>query len=85
MEKYDGFLKVEKTRILPLRWIGNACGSIGVRSLLRAFALEDQGNFGYRFTFHCKVWKYLYKPQTWWGTYYQRDIDLLTDSESQDS
>ena len=79
MERSDGFLKnitkVQKTRILPLRWIGNLCGEIASNSLVKAFDLQDQDNFGYRFKFHAKVWKYVDKPYRWWGTYYTVDLD----------
>ena len=79
MENSDGFLKnitkVQKTRILPLRWIGNLCGEVASSSLVKAFDLQDQDNFGYRFKFHCKVWKYVDKPYRWWGTYYTVDLD----------
>ena len=79
MENSDGFLKnitkVQKTRILPLRWIGNLCGEVASNSLVKAFDLQDQDNFGYRFKFHAKVWKYVDKPYRWWGTYYTVDLD----------
>lgn len=65
----DGYIKMQRTKILPLRWIGNACGSIATNSLVKAFDLQGQ-NEGYRFKFHCKVWKYLHKPYILWGTYY---------------
>jgi hypothetical protein len=79
MENSDGFLKnitkVQKTRILPLRWIGNLCGEVASSSLVKAFDLQDQDNFGYRFKFHAKVWKYVDKPYRWWGTYYTVELD----------
>ena len=79
MAKSDGYLKnitkVQKTRILPLRWIGNLCGEVASNSLVKAFDLQDQDNFGYRFKFHAKVWKYVDKPYRWWGTYYTVDLD----------
>jgi hypothetical protein len=84
MAKSDGSLnkitKHQKTRILPLRWIGNICGEFASSSLVKVLDLDEDGDFGYRFKFHSKVWKYLDKPYRWWGTYY-----ILTDSESQDS
>ena len=77
MENSDGFLwkttTIQRTKILPLRWIGNYLGEIASNSLVRAFDLQDQENFGYRFKFRCKVWKYLNKPYEWWGTYYLVD------------
>jgi hypothetical protein len=79
MENSDGFLnkitKHQKTKILPLRWIGNYLGGVASNSLVRAFDLQDQDNFGYRFKFHSKVWHYLNKPYTWWGTYYEIDLN----------
>lgn len=78
MDDSDGFLKMSKkinrTKILPLRWIGNLCGDIAGNSVVKAFDLQDQENFGYRFKFHSKVWYYLNKPYAWWGTYYKIDI-----------
>ena len=77
MEDYDGFLKssekIQRTKILPLRWIGNGCSYIATSSLTKAFNLQRQNNLGYRFKFHWKVWKYVNKPYELWGTYYRLD------------
>lgn len=77
MANSDGFLKsskkINRTKILPLRWIGNACSSIATSSLLKAFNLDEQGNYGYRFKFHSKVWVTFNKPYERWGTYYTID------------
>ena len=79
MADSDGFLKnstrVDQTKILPLRWFASLCNSIATRSLIKAFDLDEQENFGYRFKFHCKVWKYLNKPYEKWGTYYTVNLD----------
>jgi hypothetical protein len=78
MENSDGFLKmsrkINRTKILPLRWIGNICGDIAGNSVVKAFDLQDQENFGYRFKFHSKVWYYLNKPYDRWGTYYEINL-----------
>lgn len=77
MANSDGFLnkitKTEKTKILPLRWFSNACSSIATRSLLKAFDLDEQGRYGYRFKFHSKIWVIFNKPYERWGTYYTVD------------
>ena len=77
MEDLDGFLhnskKINRTKVLPLRWIGNYLGGIAGNSLVKAFDLDEDGDFGYRFKFHSKVWHYLNKPYEWWGTYYTVD------------
>jgi hypothetical protein len=74
MENSDGFLrmsqKIQRTKILPLRWFGNVCSDIATRSLLKAFDLDEKGMYGYRFKFHSKVWNIFNKPYTKWGTYY---------------
>lgn len=89
MEESDGFLKfsnkIHKTKILPLRWIGNICGEYAGNSLVRAFDLQEDDNLGYRFKFHSKVWHYLNKPYTWWGTYYMVNTDAWKiDTETQE-
>jgi len=66
---------IERTRILPLRWLANALSYPATTSLLKAFYLQEQGDFGYRFKFHSKVWHYLNKPYERWGTVYEIDLD----------
>jgi hypothetical protein len=74
MEDSGGFLKmsqkINKTKILPLRWFANFCSGIATTSLVKAMYLDEDGNYGYRFKFHSKVWHYLDKPYQRWGTYY---------------
>ena len=76
MADSDGFLdkikKEQRTKILPLRWIGNGCSYIATNSLVKAFNLQAHTN-GYRFKFHCFIWKTFNKPYTWWGTSYVMD------------
>ena len=77
MDDSDGFLrmsqKINKTKILPLRWFGNACSGIAIRSLVKAMNLDEDGDYGYRFKFHSKIWNYFNKPYERWGTYYTVD------------
>lgn len=74
MEDYDGFpwkpQKIQRTRILPLRWIGNLSGSIATNHLLKAVYLDEDGDNGLAYKYHAKMWKYLNKPYELWGTYY---------------
>ena len=95
MAKSDGFLsnKKEKTRILPLRWIGNICGEYAGNHLVKCFDYDEDGKYGFAYKYHAKMWKYLNKPYELWGTYYLIDTEAmkkawgetLTDGESQDS
>ena len=67
--------KIEKTKILPLRWIGNWCGAIATRSLVKAVDLDEDANWGFKYQYRAKVWKVLNKPYRWWGTYYELTFD----------
>ena len=79
MENSDGFLSrsqtIQKTRILPLRWIGNFLGEYAGNHLVKAIDLDEDDNLGFKFKYHAKMWKYLNKPYEWWGTYYTIDMD----------
>lgn len=68
---------MQRTRILPLRWIGNVCGEIATDSLVKAWALQDTDDLGYRFKFHSWVWEYVNRPYMWWGTYYTIDFNRI--------
>jgi hypothetical protein len=84
MARSDGYLKskkVQRTKILPLRWFANTCSHIATRSLLKAFDLDEQGNYGYRFKFHSKVWHIFNKPYTKWGTYYTINTEKWKESK----
>jgi hypothetical protein len=69
--------KIEKTRIWPLRAIGNFLGGYAGNHLVKAIDLDEDNNLGVKFKYHAKMWKLLNKPYTWWGTYYQLDIDQM--------
>lgn len=78
MEDLDGFhrkiTKHQKTRIVPLRWIGNFCGEFAGNHIFKALMLEEDNNMGLRYKYHSKMWVILNKPYTFWGTYYIMDI-----------
>jgi hypothetical protein len=69
--------KIQRTRIWPLRWIGNFLGGYAGNHLVKAIDLDESldSQLGLRFKYHAKMWKYLNKPYEWWGTYYTIDID----------
>jgi hypothetical protein len=85
MENLDGFLSrsktIQKTRILPLRWIGNFLGEYAGNHLVKAIDLDEalDSNLGFRYKYHAKMWKILDKPYQWWGTYYELDIKGMMD------
>jgi hypothetical protein len=73
--------KIEKTRILPLRWIGNFLGEYAGNHLVKAIDLDEEldSQLGLRFKYHAKMWVILNKPYKWWGTCYQLDIKGMMD------
>ena len=64
-----------KTKILPLRWIGNFLGGYAGNHLVKAINLDEDNNLGLRFNYHTKMWKYLNKPYERWGTYYNYTLN----------
>ena len=81
MEDYAGFLqrskKIEKTKILPLRWISNWLGSIATEHLVKCVYLDEDQNYGWRYKYHAFLWKYLNKPYEKWGTSYVINFDEI--------
>jgi hypothetical protein len=80
MARSDGFLKskkIEKTRIVPLRWIGNICGAYAGNHLVKCFDYDEENRLGFAYNYHAKMWKYLNKPYELWGTYYLIDMDAM--------
>ena len=75
----NNIIKIEKTKIIPLRWIGNFLGEYSGNHLVKAINLDEDNNLGFKFKYHAKCWKYLNKPYTWWGTYYELDIKGMID------
>jgi len=71
--------KIERTKVWPLRWIGNFLGGYAGNHLVKAIDLDESldSNLGFRYKYHAKMWKYLNKPYTWWGTYYELDLENL--------
>ena len=70
--------KIEKTKVLPLRWIGNFLGEYAGNHLVKAFNYDEDDNLGFRFKYHAKMWKILNKPYERWVTYYLLDIEGLS-------
>ena len=67
--------KIERTRILPLRWIGNISGEFAGNHIVKCVNMDEDQELGWRYKYHAKMWKILDKPYQWWGTYYTIDMD----------
>ena len=89
MENSDGFLSrsqtIQRTRILPLRWIGNFLGEYAGNHLVKCFDYDEDGKHGFAYKYHAKMWKVLNKPYEWWGTSYMIDMEAWKiDPETQE-
>jgi hypothetical protein len=76
MEDYDGFLrskKIQRTKIVPLRWIGNLCGEIATTHLVEAVHMSDHDDHGFVYKYHSIMWMIFNKPYMKWGTFYSID------------
>lgn len=70
-------IKTEKTKIVPLRWIGNLFEKIAHPHLMKALYYNDHDDDGFAYKYHSIMWLILNKPYRWWGTYYELDIKAM--------
>ena len=68
--------KTQRTKILPLRWIGNLCGEFAGNHIVKCVNMDEDEEYGFRYKYHAKMWKYLNKPYELWGTYYMIDMEM---------
>jgi hypothetical protein len=68
--------KIQRTKIWPLRWIGNICSEIATTHLVKAINLEEEldDNLSFCYKYHAKMWVMFNKPYKRWGTVYTIDI-----------
>jgi hypothetical protein len=79
MEKSGGYLnnakKIQRTKILPLRWIGNLCEKPAKYHLNMSLHHMDHDDYGLSCRYHAYASTLLYKPYFWWGTYYELNME----------
>jgi hypothetical protein len=63
-----------RTKILPLRWVVNYISSIGSTCLVRAAYLDEDGDYGFKYRFYSKAWKFSDLLSSRWSTLYQIDM-----------
>lgn len=77
MADSDGSLnkiaKIERTKILPLRWISNICGEIASDHLVKAIHMNYNHDNGLKYKYHSRVWVIFNNIYSRWGTYYILD------------
>lgn len=67
--------KIERSKIWPLRWIGNISGEFAGNHIVKCANMDEDEDFGWRYKYHAKMYRFLNKPYEWWGTYYTIDMD----------
>jgi hypothetical protein len=72
-------IKTEKTKIVPLRWVGNLFEKIAHPHLMKALYYNDHDDDGFAYKYHSIMWLILNKPYRWWGTYYIYDLSDCKD------
>ncbi len=82
MEKKFGYQKMinhstkhQRTNIIPLRWIGNICGEFAGNHIVKCINMDEDEEYGFRYKYHAKMWKYLNRPYELWGTCYTINMD----------
>ena len=77
MEDYDGYLKkftkIQRTKILPLRWFANLCEIPAHYHLQRFLRCDDLNIRGTVYRYHAFMSNLFYKPYLKWGTVYALD------------
>lgn len=76
--------KHQKTKIVPLRWIGNLFERFASNHLMAVVYLDEDGKYGLKYRYHAFLWKYLNKPYELWGTYYMIDLNAMKKAWDED-
>ena len=70
-------IKIERTNILPLRWLANyICEPIANFFILKIWDLSEQNKIGFRYKLYCFIWDITWPIYSKYGTYYQIPDDL---------
>jgi hypothetical protein len=75
-------MKINKTNILPLRWIANMCGSIAGWAILKASNLDEDGIYGIKYDIYSNIYKFTWPIYYKFGTMYSLDLDSLKNDMS---
>ena len=72
-------LKVHKTNILPLRWFANMCGEIAGWAIMRAAYLDEEQDFGLKYSLYGKIYSMTWPTYMKFGSFYEFDFDMSGD------
>lgn len=68
-------IKINKTKVLPLRWFANICGSISGWAIMRISYQDELEDFGWRYKLHSAIWKITWPIYYRFGTFYEMDLE----------
>jgi len=71
--------KINKTKVLPLRWFANMCGSIAGWAIMRISYQDELEDFNWRYKLHSTIWKITWPTYYRFGTMYEWDFDMSGD------
>jgi hypothetical protein len=69
-------IKINNTRIWPLRWLANICGSISTKTIMRLWRLHDEDSLGFRYKVYGAIHKVTWPIYSKYGTFYKVIDDL---------
>ncbi|MFZ9741205.1 MAG: hypothetical protein ACO3CQ_04875 [Candidatus Nanopelagicaceae bacterium] len=72
-------LKVNNTNILPLRWFANMCGEIAGWAIMRAAYLDEEKDFGLKYSLYGKIYSLTWPTYMKFGSFYEFDFDMSGD------
>ena len=73
-------VKINKTKVLPLRWFANMCGSIAGWAIMNISYYDELEDFNWRYKLHYYIWKTTWPIYYRFGTFYEIiDFDFGAD------
>jgi len=72
-------IKINKTNVLPLRWFANMCGEIAGWAIMRAAYLDEEQDFGLKYSLYGKIYSMTWPTYMKFGSFYEFDFDMSGD------
>lgn len=60
----------------PLRWIANLAGEVSGWAILKVVYMDEDNDFGWKYTFYSKVYRLFNPISMKYGTHYKIDWDM---------
>ena len=66
--------EIHGTKVLPLRWFANMCGSIAGWAILKISYQDELENYGWRYKLHSTIWNMTWPIYYKFGTTYEWNL-----------